>query len=138
MLPEEFYEDYRELISPAPNSYEQMLIKAADKLSAHIKCVEELRSGNREFAKAELALKEELSAYLCHEEVRYFCDTYLSSFEKTEVCLEDSLSSLSELLDVGRASLYRAFDRLTADGYLIKEGRKIILLNPVAMLDAYQ
>jgi len=63
---------------------------------------------------------------------------YLSSFEKTEVCLEDSLSSLSELLDVGRASLYRAFDRLTADGYLIKEGRKIILLNPVAMLDAYQ
>ena len=83
MLPEEFYEDYHALLEPAPDSYEHMLIKAADKLSAYIKCVEELRSGNREFAKAEIALRGELDAYLCHDEVRYFCDTYLSSIEKT-------------------------------------------------------
>lgn len=83
MLPEEFYEDYQALLEPDPASYEHMLIKAADKLAAYIKCVEELRSGNREFAKAEVALKGELSSYLCHDEVRYFCDTYLSSFQKT-------------------------------------------------------
>ena len=63
---------------------------------------------------------------------------YLSSFEKREIVLENSLSSLSDLLDVGRASLYRAFDRLIEDGYLQKEGRRIVLTNPEAMLNAYQ
>lgn len=63
---------------------------------------------------------------------------YLSSLKKTEILLEESLSSLSDLLDVGRASLYRALDRLTADGYIQKEGRRITLLDPEAMLNAYQ
>ena len=40
---------------------------------------------------------------------------YLLSFGESEIRLRTSLSSLSELLDVGRASLYRAFDRLEAD-----------------------
>lgn len=63
---------------------------------------------------------------------------YLSSFQKTEISLEESLSSLSDLLDVGRASLYRAFDRLTADGYIRKDGRRITLLKKDAMLSDYQ
>lgn len=63
---------------------------------------------------------------------------YLSSFEKNTVELDDSLSSLSELLDIGRASLYRAFDTLTADGYIQKNGRTILLLSPDAMIKAYQ
>ena len=63
---------------------------------------------------------------------------YLSSFEKNTVELDDSLSSLSELLDIGRASLYRAFDTLTADGYIQKNGRTILLLAPDAMIKAYQ
>ncbi|MBQ8345595.1 MAG: 5'-deoxynucleotidase [Clostridia bacterium] len=83
MLPEEFYGDYAALLEPDPDSYERILIKAADKLSAYIECVEELRSGNREFAKAEQALKAELERYLVYDEVRYFCDTYLDSFTLT-------------------------------------------------------
>ena len=63
---------------------------------------------------------------------------YLSSFEKETVELGASLSSLSELLDIGRASLYRAFDTLTADGYIKKDGRTIYLLNPDAMIQDYQ
>ncbi|MBQ9785228.1 MAG: Crp/Fnr family transcriptional regulator [Clostridia bacterium] len=63
---------------------------------------------------------------------------YLCSFEKAEISLENSLSSLSELLDVGRASLYRAFDRLIADGHIQKDGRKILLLDPAALRSAYQ
>jgi CRP-like cAMP-binding protein len=63
---------------------------------------------------------------------------YLSAMNADEITLPVSLSDLSELLDVGRASLYRAFDRLTADGFLQKDGRTIRLLNRVAMLRAYQ
>ena len=55
-----------------------------------------------------------------------------------EITLTVSLSDLSELLDVGRASLYRAFDRLTADGFLQKDGRTVRLIDREAMLRAYQ
>ena len=63
---------------------------------------------------------------------------YLSSFKQNAFSLSTSITSLSELLDVGRASLYRAFDRLTEDGFIQKDGRNIRLLNPEAMLQAYQ
>ncbi len=62
---------------------------------------------------------------------------YLLSLGKTTVSLNASISALSELLDVGRASLYRAFDKLTEDGYIRKEGREFTLLDPGGMLDAY-
>ena len=60
-----------------------MLIKAADKIAAYIKCVEETRSGNKEFAKAKLTLKKEVDAYRCLPEVAWFCDTYLDTFKLT-------------------------------------------------------
>ena len=63
---------------------------------------------------------------------------YLVSLGRDSVRLDASISSLSELLDVGRASLYRAFDSLTADGFLVKDGRNLTLLDADAMLRAYQ
>lgn len=63
---------------------------------------------------------------------------YLVSLGKETVRLDASISSLSELLDVGRASLYRAFDRLTEDGFLIKDGRTFTLPDADGMLRAYQ
>ena len=63
---------------------------------------------------------------------------YLYSLGKREFRLTDSISALSELLDIGRASLYRAFDRLREDGFLQKDGRNLCLLDPDAMLDAYK
>ncbi len=83
MLPDELQGDYRCLIDTDPDSYEHMLVKAADKISAYIKCIEEMRSGNREFAKAEKALKKSVEAYFCHDEVKYFCETFIDSFKKT-------------------------------------------------------
>ena len=83
MLPEEFRADYREIIEIEQGSDEQVLIKAADKLSAYIKCVEELNSGNREFAMAERTLKKELDKYRALPEVAWFCDTYLDTFSRT-------------------------------------------------------
>lgn len=63
---------------------------------------------------------------------------YLSSHQKETIELDASLSSLSELLDIGRASLYRAFDTLIADGYIEKNGRTIHLLDADAMIQNYQ
>ena len=83
MLPEELQGEYRSLIVVPEDSYEHRLIKAADKIAAYIKCIEELRSGNREFAKAETSLFGEIAHYRDCEEVAYFCDTFLDSFRKT-------------------------------------------------------
>ena len=57
-LPEEFREDYRAIIEIDPDSEEHKIVKAADKLAAYIKALEELQSGNREFKMAEKALKK--------------------------------------------------------------------------------
>lgn len=63
---------------------------------------------------------------------------YLASRGEERIELDASISALSDLLDVGRASLYRAFDRLSADGFLQKEGRTLTLLDVRGMLRAYQ
>ena len=38
-------------------------------------------------------------------------------------------SALSEMINVGRASLYRAFEKLISDGLISKEGKTITVLN---------
>ena len=83
MLPEELRCDYRKVIETDAESYEAILVKVADKISAYIKCIEEMRSGNREFAKAEKSLKKAVEAYFCYDEVKYFCETFIDSFKKT-------------------------------------------------------
>ena len=55
------------------------LVRAADKLSAHIKCVEELKAGNTEFKKA----AEQTAAALDQmdlPELSYFREHFLESF----------------------------------------------------------
>ena len=83
MLPDELRADYRDVIVTDDESYEGILVKAADKISAYIKCIEEMRSGNREFAKAEKSLKKAIEAYFCYDEIKYFCETFIDSFKKT-------------------------------------------------------
>ncbi|MBE6534996.1 MAG: 5'-deoxynucleotidase [Ruminococcaceae bacterium] len=83
MLPDELRDDYRPLIEQDATTYEHRLVKAADKISAYVKCVEELKAGNREFAKAEASLRAEVEAYYDLPEVKYFCDRFLESFSKT-------------------------------------------------------
>ena len=83
MLPEELRGDYREIIELPEDSYEHAIVKAADKISAYIKCIEELRSGNREFARAESSLLAEIEVYYRYDEVKYFMDTFIDTFRKT-------------------------------------------------------
>ena len=81
MLPDELRPAYEEIIT-IPNPEIHALVKAADKLSAYLKCVEELKAGNLEFKKA----KEQTYAALCQNPIpalNYFMEHFLSGFELT-------------------------------------------------------
>lgn len=82
MIPEEFRNDYHSLIVPDETSYEWKLVKAADKLSAYIKCLEELKSGNKEFEKAEATIRAELDQNPLPE-TEYFRQVFLPGFRLT-------------------------------------------------------
>ncbi|MDR1628625.1 MAG: 5'-deoxynucleotidase [Oscillospiraceae bacterium] len=58
------------------------LVKAADKLSALIKCIEERKAGNTEFQKAEAAVRESLRQ-MNLPEVECFMEEFLPSYELT-------------------------------------------------------
>ena len=51
LLPEQLRESYEPLLLESDPEVAK-IVKAADKLSAHIKCLEELKAGNREFEAA--------------------------------------------------------------------------------------
>ena len=60
-LPEQLRESYEHLV--LEDDMEVLpIVKAADKLSAHIKCVEELKAGNREFDSAAKQTRKALQA----------------------------------------------------------------------------
>lgn len=51
MLPKELTEEYRAVMINEQDEY-YPVVKAADKITAYIKCITELNSGNREFLSA--------------------------------------------------------------------------------------
>ena len=81
MLPEDLQDEYRPLFGETADM-EHRLVKAADKLSALIKCVEEERMGNREFAKARQATFDAVRA-LGLPAADCFLDEFLPAYELT-------------------------------------------------------
>ena len=83
MLPDEFRDDYRPVFEQQEADGELWkLVKAADKISALIKCVEENRMGNREFDLALKAQEEKIHA-IDLPEVQYFSEHFLPSYYLT-------------------------------------------------------
>lgn len=80
-LPEELQNRYREFILDDPGSEEHKLMKYADRICAYIKCLEELKVGNKEFLKAKESIGKELSND--DEAVKYFIKNVLPTFSKT-------------------------------------------------------
>lgn len=81
MLPAELQTVYEPVLeSPDPEIH--TLVKAADKLSAYIKCVEEVKAGNGEFRDAAAQTRAALEGFHLPE-VRYFLDTFMPSFSLT-------------------------------------------------------
>jgi 5'-deoxynucleotidase len=83
MLPTALAASFAPLLFPAgDDAAEWELVKAADKLTAYLKCLEELRAGNEDFSKAAQALARDVRA-LTGPEVRYFLETFAPSFSMT-------------------------------------------------------
>lgn len=81
MLPEQLRPAYAPYLREEPGEIHD-LVKAADKLSAYIKCVEELKAGNLEFKKAAEQTLETLKTSPLPE-TAYFMEHFLPAFELT-------------------------------------------------------
>ena len=81
-LPEPMQEELYPYLQAEKDCEEYVFVKAADKLSAYLKCLEELRSGKSEFIQAKRTIEEAL-----HEKrmrsVEYFFEHFVPAFELT-------------------------------------------------------
>lgn len=82
MLPEALRPAYRPYLREEYDPELHRLVKAADKLSAHLKCVEEVKAGNHEFAAAACQTLEAVKA-MGLPEVDYFIEHFLPGFGLT-------------------------------------------------------
>ena len=83
MLPDDLrtvYEPY--LVEKEQDREAWRLVKAADKLSALIKCMEEEKTGNKEFRSARSTIEQAISQMEC-EELTLFCREFLPNYEAT-------------------------------------------------------
>lgn len=82
MLPETLKGEYEEYILPNEESEEYKLVKCADRLSAYLKCVEEVKAGNSEFKKAKSSILSDLKG-LKSQEVDYYLKEFAPAYELT-------------------------------------------------------
>ena len=81
MIPPELKEDYEPLLHQQPTE-EHRVVKAADKLCAYLKCVEELKGGNSEFAQAKDSIYRDLMG-IDLPEIGWFMAKFEPSFHLT-------------------------------------------------------
>ena len=81
LLPEDMQSAFTPYMKQDPG-YEHTLVKAADRISAYIKCMEEQRAGNREFDYAAENIRQSISA-IDLPEVKDFLTDFLPAFDKT-------------------------------------------------------
>lgn len=83
MLPDKLRPVYRDILffGDADPGY-KAVVKAADRLSAYIKCVEECKAGNAEFSRARETVMETMQAMQLPE-LDYFIDHFLDAYSLT-------------------------------------------------------
>ena len=79
MLPEDMRGDYRPLFGEQEDPKISELVRAADKLSAVIKCIQEGKAGNMEFERAKAAQLASIKA-LCSPEADIFVAEFLPAY----------------------------------------------------------
>lgn len=82
LLPEELQSSYAAYVREDLDPELLRVVKAADKLAAHIKCLEELKAGNKEFLLAARQTREALER-MKFPALEYFMETFLPGFELT-------------------------------------------------------
>ena len=81
LLPDDMKPSFTPYMKQEPG-YDHTLVKAADRISAYIKCMEEKRAGNREFDYAAENIRKSVAS-IDLPEVRDFLIDFLPSFDKT-------------------------------------------------------
>ena len=102
-------------------------------------CIEKAILQNPDFAKAYITLLSEKIHFL-NRKIAAFSESDASeklfrwilstAGEKEEFELPCSISKLSSMLGIGRASVYRAFETLEEKKKIHKTGKKIVILKP--------
>lgn len=83
MLPDYMKKCYEDIFFPSEeDAYLRKLVKAADKISALIKCIEEEKAGNTEFMRAKNSIIE-LLVNMNLKEVDIFLEEFLPAYSKT-------------------------------------------------------
>lgn len=83
MLPEDIREEYESIFFPKKEEeYLCRLVKAADKLSALIKCIEEEKAGNKEFIRAKQTIEKALRD-MNLPEVQVFMEEFIPGYYQT-------------------------------------------------------
>lgn len=82
MLPDDLKAEFMSALTGESDKDLLPLVKAADKLSALIKCIEERKAGNMEFKEAERSTRERI-AELNLEEANVFLNEFIGAFELT-------------------------------------------------------
>ena len=80
-LPSELSAEYAKIIDDN-DSVEHKFVKYADKICAYVKCLDEVKMGNKEFSKAEKTIMKELRAFKSPE-VDYFVDNFIDAYKLT-------------------------------------------------------
>ena len=82
MLPADMQEYYKCYFGGEEDSEALKLVKAADKLSALVKCIEEEKAGNKEFVCAKASVIAAIEEMECRE-AGIFCQEFLGAYGKT-------------------------------------------------------
>lgn len=83
MLPDYLKNNYKDIFFPSEeDTYLRKLVRAADKLSALIKCIEEEKAGNTEFIRAKKSI-EKIIEDMNLKEVEIFIEDFLPAYSKT-------------------------------------------------------
>lgn len=82
-LPREMRDAYYDIMHENESeAYNWKIVKAADKISAYIKCIEEKRMGNRDFEDAEKTLRSTIDS-MNMEEVNFFMQKFIPAYSLT-------------------------------------------------------
>ena len=83
LLPSYLQKTYMDLLAPQPQTEEDVfckrLVKAADRISAYIKCLTEIQSGNKEFTSAGDTIRASIEA-IDIEAVRIFMEQFVPAY----------------------------------------------------------
>ncbi len=78
-----------------------------------------------------------LTAGSAERRLAVFLDAHATEIGKDSFVLPVPMNSLCEMLNLGRASLYRAADKLEADRLIERRGKEITIINKELMLSKY-